>query len=257
MISIGLHGVLLAWPMPESSPEAPESLPEATEPTAVGVLRLPLAAEPAAETFAAAPVPQPPQAPAPKEPPAVRAAPPVSPPPVTVPEAKPAEATPPAPSADVALEPVPPEPLPATLDARLRDPEQYQFNALAKSLTSNEQSFYFNELSNWLDEASQGLSSDEIPELGGKLAPIRVTYPITTCLVPPPAEGVVVVIVGPTGELVENPELLDSTGYTVLDEKALELVSQQRFEPQTDPRPNPRAHWLPVQVEYDGANCSR
>ncbi|WP_216277889.1 energy transducer TonB [Phormidium tenue] len=262
LLSIGLHGVLLAWPMPESSPEAPESLPESlTEITApaatVGVLRLPAAVKPA-ETVAVAPAPPPSQSPPPKAPPVVRSVPPVSPPPAPLPTpVEPAEATPPAPPTEVAnLEPVPPEPLPATLDDRLRDPEQYQFNALAKSLTSNEQSFYFNELSNWLDEASQGLSSDEIPELGGKLAPIRVTYPITTCLVPPPAEGVVVVVVGPTGELVEDPELLDSTGYTVLDEKALELALQQRFEPQTDPRPNPRAHWLPVQVQYDGANCS-
>lgn len=257
LLSIGLHGVLLAWPMPESSPEAPESLPEDTKPTAVGVLQLPLAAEPAAETFAAAPSPQPPQAPAPKAPPAVRAAPPVSPPPVTMPEAKPVEATPPAPPADVALEPVPPEPLPATLDDRLRDPEQYQFNQQAKSLVADEFAFHTAVVPGWLEAEGQGLSDSEAPVLGTKLAPLQVAYPLSACLTPAPAEGLIGVIVNASGELAKEPVLLDSTGYTVLDEKALELALERSFEPQASSLPNPQAHWLPVQVQYDGANCSR
>jgi hypothetical protein len=75
----------------------------------------------------------------------------------------------------------------------------------------------------WLEAEGQGLSDSEVPVLGSKLAPLQVVYPIGTCLVPPPAEGLVGVIVGANGQLVKEPVLLDSTGYTVLDEKALEL----------------------------------
>ncbi|MBD1919085.1 MULTISPECIES: hypothetical protein [Cyanophyceae] len=258
LLSIGLHGVLLAWPMPESNPEAPESLPESltetTAPVAVGVLRLPPAVEPAAETIAAAPVPQSPQTPPPKAP----STPPVSPPSAPLPTpVEPVEATPPAPPTEVAdLEPVPPESPPATLDDRLRDPEQYQFNQQAKSLVADEFAFHTAVVPGWLEAEGQGLGDSEVPVLGTKLAPIQVTYPISACLTPAPAEGLVGVIVNGAGQLVKDPVLLDSTGYTVLDEKALELALQRSFEPQAGSLPNPQAHWLPVQVQYDGANCS-
>lgn len=266
LLSIGLHGVLLAWPMPESSPEAPESLPEslteATAPAAVGVLRLPAAPEPA-ETVAAAPAPQspqspPPQSPPPQSPPVVRSVPPVSPPPAPLPTpVEPVEATPPEPPTEVAkLEPVPPEPPPATLDDRLRDPGQYQFNQQAKSLVADEFAFHTAVVPGWLEAEGQGLGDSEVPVLGTKLAPIQVTYPISACLTPAPAEGLVGVIVNGAGQLVKDPVLLDSTGYTVLDEKALELALQRSFEPHSGSLPNPQAHWLPVQVQYDGANCS-
>ncbi len=263
LLSIGLHGVLLAWPMPESSPEVPESLPESlTETTAptttVGVLRLPVAVKPVAETMAAAPASQSPQAPVPKAPPVVLSAPPASPlpPPSPVP-VEPVEAKPPAPPTDmVALEPVPPELPPATLDDRLLDPEQYQFNQQAKSLVADEFAFHTSVVPGWLEAEGQGLSDNEAPVLGTKLAPLQVTYPISACLTPAPAEGLVGVIVNAAGQLVKEPVLLDSTGYTVLDEKALELALQRSFEPQSSGLPNPQAHWLPVQVQYDGANCS-
>lgn len=262
LLSIGLHGVLLAWPMPESSPEAPESLPEslteATAPVAVGVLRLPPTVEPAAETIAAAPVPQSPQTPLPKAPSVVPSTPPVSSPPAPLPTpVEPVEATPPAPPTEVAdLEPVPPEALPATLDDRLRDPAQYQFNQQAKSLVADDFAFHTAVVPGWLETEGQGLDDSEVPVLGTKLAPIQVPYPISACLTPAPAEGLVGVIVNGAGQLVKDPVLLDSTGYTVLDEKALELALQRSFEPQAGSLPNPQAHWLPVQVQYDGANCS-
>ncbi|MBD2110768.1 MULTISPECIES: hypothetical protein [Cyanophyceae] len=270
LISIGLHGVLLAWPMPESSSEAPESLPESlTEITApaatVGVLRLPAAVKPV-ETIAVAPASQSPQAPAPKAPPVVRSAPPVvrsappaSPPPAPSPSrVEPVEAKPPAPPTDVVdLEPVPPEPLPATLDERLRDLGQYQFNQQAKSLVADEVAFHTAVVPGWLETEGEGLGDSEVPVLGAKLAPLQVTYPLASCLTPAPAEGLVGVIVNAAGQLVKEPVLLDSTGYTVLDEKALELALQRSFGPQaSSPLPNPRAHWLPIQVQYDGANCS-
>ncbi|MFQ4136655.1 energy transducer TonB [Nodosilinea sp. PGN35] len=259
LLSIGLHGMLLAWPVPESSPPAPESLTELDDATAViGVVRLPAAAEPAAEVVAAAPSPQATQAPPPQAPPLVRSVPP-APPTVPAPD-QPVEARPeppPPPAETLGLEPVPPESLPATLDDRLRDPAEYQFNQQAKSLATNDVAFHTTVVPGWLETESQGLGDHEIPVLGSKLAPLQVTSPITTCLTPAPAEGLVGVIVNAAGQLVKEPVLLDSTGYTVLDEKALELALGRSFEPPPgNSLPNPQAHWLPVQVRYSGDSCS-
>lgn len=260
LFSIGLHGVLLAWPVPEATQEATESLTEITDPSSVvGVVRLPAAAEPAVETIAAAPAPQATQSPPPKAPPLVRSAPPDSPAPApSQPRVDQVEPAPPTlPTAGADLEPVPPEPLPVTLDDRLRDPAQYQFNQQAKSLVANEVAFHTSVVPDWLETEGQGLGDSDKPVLGHKLAPLQVPYPIAACLTPAPAEGLVGVIVNASGQLVKEPVLLDSTGYTVLDEKALELARQRSFEPHSGGAlPNPQAHWLPVQVQYDGANCS-
>ncbi|WP_155523469.1 hypothetical protein [Nodosilinea nodulosa] len=256
LISIGMHGLLLGMPLPESTPETPSELPnrltELNDPTAVvGVVRLPATPKPVAGAIRPAPPPvaRAPQAPSQKPPQTQTATP--------APAAPIAPETPaPPPPETVDLEPVPPEPPPATLDDRLRDPAQYEFNGQAKSLLNDEVSLYTNNLSTWLEQESQGLSEDDAPILGTKLAPLQVAYPIATCLVPPPSEGLVGVILSPSGQLLKDPVLLDSTGYTVLDEKALETALQRSFAPQDGPLPNPRASWLPVQVQYDAANCT-
>ncbi|WP_156119929.1 hypothetical protein [Leptolyngbya sp. KIOST-1] len=254
LVSIGMHGLLLGMPMPASSPEPQDELAAIDPAAVIDVVRLPAPSAPEAEevTTPAAPASAAaaPAAPAPASPQAAART--VQPAPA-VPQPQP---TPPATPEPVALEPVPSEPLPATLDDRLRDPAQYQFNQQAKSLSSDDINFHVAVVPQWLETESQGLSDRDIPVLGQKLAPLQVPYPINTCLVPPPAEGLVGVIVSASGALVKAPVLLDSTGYTVLDEKALELVLQRTFAPQTGPMPNPQAHWLPVQVQYDGTNCT-
>ncbi|PSN77916.1 hypothetical protein C8B47_19580 [filamentous cyanobacterium CCP4] len=262
-----MHGLLLGMPMPGSAPEAQDALSELSDPAAVmDVVRLPASSKPIAEGGALAPVPptpttqisQPARSPVASAPAAPA---PAAPKPITPPHARP-QTSPPAQTAAAApqdvigLEPLPSEPPPLTLDDRLRDPAHYQFNQQAKSLSSDDVNFHLAVVPHWLETEGQGLSDREVPVLGQKLPPLQVPYPISTCLVPPPAEGLVGVIVSATGELVKEPVLLDSTGYTVLDEKALELVLQRTFEPQSGALPNPQAHWLPVQVQYNGANCT-
>jgi hypothetical protein len=146
----------------------------------------------------------------------------------------------------------------ATLEERLRDPAEYAYNQEVKSLVANELNLHTAVIPDWLDAEGQDLSDDEAPVMGMKLAPLQVTYPINSCLMPPPAVGLVGVIVTPTGQLAKAPILLDTTGYTVLDDKALELAQERAFAPLTDggdTPTNPRAHWLPVQVQYDPGNC--
>lgn len=253
LMSIGMHGLLLGMPLPKSTPEPVDDLPNElsglSDPAAVmDVVRLPTMREP--------PAAQPPAArpPAAQSPPAPAAA-PIAPAPPADP-VTPEPELPPQPPAVADLEPVPPDLPPATLSDRLRDPAQYQFNGRAKSLLSDEFSLYTTSLPTWLEQESQGLSDDEAPQLGTKLAPLQVDYPIDTCLVPPPIAGLVGVIVDPNGQLVKDPVILDSTGYTVLDERAVEIALQRSFEPQTGPLPNPRANWLPIQVQYDAASCT-
>jgi hypothetical protein len=247
LVSLGLHGLLLGLPLAESDPASPDSVTELDEPVEViDVVRLPAAPEteqpetlvPAAIASQAAP----------------QAARPVQP---SAPAAPTAPAS--APPVPVDLEPLPPEPPPQTLDDRLRDPAAYAFNQQAKSLIANEVTFHTEVISDWIEAEGQGITDDNrLPMMGEKLPPLIVAYLLTTCLITPPSEGVVGVIVDTTGQRLDDPVLLDSTGYDVLDDKAIAIALERSFpaQPADSPWPNPRGYWLPVQVQYDVAGCN-
>ncbi len=262
LVSLGLHGLLLGLPLAESDPASPDLSSEPDEPVEViDVVRLPVAPDTAApdtvqpETVVPAAI-TPPAAPP--------AAPQTAAAPAT-PAPRPA-ASAPAPPAPVDLEPLPPEPPPQTLDDRLRDPAAYAFNEQAKAAMAEGASLdlqevsTFAEVSTRLEEMAveQGITNDDlIPVLGEKLAPLSVLYPLNTCLVPPPAEGMVIVVADSAGQRLQAPELLYSTGYSVLDDKAIEMVLERAFPAQpAGSAPNPRGYWLPVQVQYDVAGCN-
>jgi hypothetical protein len=261
LVSVGLHGVLLGLPMAEPTPKDPDSLAAIAAPVAlpgatIDVVRLPAPPPaidpPPAVTPSADATPARPVAPLASAPRAQATAPAPS---------TPARPTPPPLGETAAIQPLAPhrlpaEPPPQTLEDRLNDPAAYVFNQQAKSLLANEITFHMAVVPSWLEAESQGLGNDDVPVMGQKLPPLQVVLPVRTCLTPPPAEGLVGVIVRSDGQRLKAPQLLDSTGYTVLDEKALELVLQRTFEPQSGPLPNPRAHWLPIQVQYDPAACS-
>lgn len=258
LISLGLHGVLLGFPVPESGAAAPEVATDLDEPVEViDVVRLPAPPEGVTPQVRASESTAPPPA-APTQP--------VAQPIVSAPQApspapaNPAPAAPePVPPAPAALEPLPAEPPPQTLDDRLRDPESYAFNQQAKSLIADEVTFHIVVVSDWLEAEGAGIANDDLlPIPGEKLPPLQVAYPIDRCLTPPPAEGVIGVIVGADGQRLEAPVLLDSTGYSVLDDKAMEMAMERAFpaQPAGSPLPNPRGYWLPVQVQYDAEGCN-
>ncbi|TVQ14381.1 MAG: hypothetical protein EA368_01260 [Leptolyngbya sp. DLM2.Bin27] len=257
LISLGLHGVLLGLPMPESSSTVQDLATDLDEPIEViDVVRLPASPDPATPPAVAA-EPAPPTASPPAQSPVQPRA--SAPPPQVSPApAAPAAATP-APAPAVDLGPLPPEPPPQTLDDRLRDPEAYIFNQQAKSLIADERTFYTSVVSNWLEAAAAGITNDDLlPMQGEKLPPLQVAYPLNRCLTPPPAVGVVGVIVDTAGQRLEAPVLLDSTGYSVFDDKAIEMAMRQVFpaQPAGSPLPNPRGYWLPVQVQYNADGCN-
>jgi hypothetical protein len=253
LASLGLHSVLLGFPLPQSDPPPPAVPVDPVDPNAViDVVRLATAPEPT-------PAPPidvaPPSKSEPVQPRVATTPPPTAPEPVQpVPDPEPPAPNP----APVGLEPLPPEPPPQTLDDRLRDPGAYAYNQQAKSSISDTATFYTSVVSGWLEAEGQGITDDNLlPIPGEKLAPIQVAYPLDACLVPVPAEGVVGVVVDAAGQPLKEPVLLDSTGYTVLDEKALELALQRNFptQPTDNPLPNPRGYWLPIQVEHDVEGC--
>ncbi|MGF1519429.1 MAG: hypothetical protein ACFCVB_16735 [Nodosilinea sp.] len=254
LVSLGLHGLLLGLPLAEADPASPDLTTELDEPVEViDVVRLPAAPETAGPEATAPETAQPetvvPAAIAPQ------VAPPTAAPQAIAPT-PPAVAPAPAP---VDLEPLPPEPPPQTLDDRLRDPESYAFNQQAKSLIADEVTFHMVVVSDWIEAEGVGITNDDLlPIPGEKLPPLQVAYPLNSCLSPPPAEGVVGVIVDAAGQRLEAPVLLDSTGYSVLDDKAIEMAMERAFpaQPAGSPLPNPRGHWLPVQVQYDADGCN-
>lgn len=259
LVSLGLHGLLLGLPLAEADPASPDLTTELDEPVeapieAIDVVRLPAAPETVApETVQPAPI-----VPAAIAPPAApqTTAPPAAAPAAPAPQAA---APAPAPRAPVNLEPLPPEPPPQTLDDRLRDPAAYAFNNQAKSLIADEVNFHIEVVPNWIEAEGQGIADDNLlPIIGEKLPPLMVNYPLDSCLSTPPAEGVVGVIVDTAGQRLRDPVLLDSTGYSVLDDKAIEMAFDRTFptQPADTPLPNPRGYWLPVQVQYDVAGCN-
>jgi hypothetical protein len=99
--------------------------------------------------------------------------------------------------------------------------------------------------------------SNEEPYLGSlafgnkDLEPLRLDYSLPQCLPTPPAEGRLGIVVNPSGELDRLPDVLASTGYEVLDEKAKEMVAQY-------PLPTVEtwtAYGVSVVVDYDPATC--
>lgn len=259
LVSLALHGVVLSLPMPgqeTTQEEAPEKIGNTSEPQAIKVARLPSApppqsiqpVEPSVKArvlpqtpVAAQPVTQPqPQAPAPK--PKVA---PTPTPPEDLPKDPPGD-PPPEPPVEPSADPLPAQPPPLTLAERLQDPAAYAYNNRTRSAEAGTQDFI-----DWYSRLSSDVYGAP-PMPGSKsIEPLRIQYPLNTCLATPPELGRLGVVVDAAGAVVPHPEILASTGYDVLDEQALAAVTHYTF-PTTG---MVTAYGLPIQVEYDAATC--
>ncbi|HEY9877192.1 MAG TPA: hypothetical protein V6D29_01990 [Leptolyngbyaceae cyanobacterium] len=258
LVSLALHSVVLSLPMPgqETDQEnAPVEIGNTAEPQAIKVVkfpsnpppkqqaaqpsRLPAKARLAPQTSPtavqpAAPAPAQPQAPAPKPPEEAPSAPAQQPP------------EPPAdPPSEPPSEPLPAEPPPLTLAQRLQDPTAYAYNNRTKSAEVGIQDFL-----GWYNSLSKDVYGDPMPG-SNSIEPLRIQYPLNTCLVAPPELGRLGVVVDAVGAVISQPEILASTGYDVLDEQALAAVTHYTF-PTTG---KVTAYGLPIEVEYDAATC--
>lgn len=265
VLSLGLHWAVLQIPIAEEPTTAEFALdalaPEAPTET-IDVVRLP---EPKSEpepTPSPAPAAEPQPIPSPVRPPAVPAQPQVSqlqstapPDPMAQPSTEPEPVPEPEPTFEPTPSPTPessPEPTPMTLDERLQTLAEYQPNNRTKSLATET-----NEFMNWyIAQTWEGVDPAPLPA-PKELAALVVDYPLNQCLTPSPTDGQLEVIIDPDGSLARDPRVLGSTGYDVLDEKAVENTAQYNFPANEGlDEPVPTVYWLPVEVTYDPATCA-
>jgi outer membrane biosynthesis protein TonB len=267
VISLGLHWAVLQIPIAEEAAVEEMALEVSPlgEPTeTIDVVRLPVPQpEPDPQpTPTPSPVAQPQTIPQTAQARAATAQPrPPQPQPTAPPEpvSRPSPEPELVPEPDLAPEPSPPpppepfpEPTPMTLDERLQTFAEYQPNNRAKSLATET-----NEFMNWyLAQTWEGFDSAPLPA-PKELAALVVDYPLNQCLTPPPTDGQLEVIVHPDSTLAREPRVVGSTGYDVLDEKAVEASGQYEFPTNEGlDEPVPTVYWLPVEVTYDAATCT-
>ncbi|MBD0269175.1 MAG: hypothetical protein ICV77_12890, partial [Cyanobacteria bacterium Co-bin8] len=80
---------------------------------------------------------------------------------------------------------------------------------------------------------------------------VPVTYEGRVCLSPEPVDGVIGVWVKPDGTLGDDPALLKSTGYGLLNEQAASAIAASNF-PESGA---PAAYEFTVKVNYDSESC--
>jgi hypothetical protein len=85
--------------------------------------------------------------------------------------------------------------------------------------------------------------------LPSKVEPLAVPYPLDQhCLAQPPVPGVLVVVMAADDTILQGPEVVSSTGYAVLDEKAKEDVRAGKI---TFPdRDQAKAYSMEITVQY-------
>jgi len=262
-ISLGLHWAVLQIPIVgEAAVEdmTLEVFPSGEPTETIDVVRLPApqpepepdpSPGPAAELK---PISQTAQAPAvPAQPHLPQPQPTVPSEPIPQPSPEPELVSTPEPTPEPSPIPEPsPEPTPMTLEDRLQTFAEYQPNNRGKSLATET-----NEFMNWyLSQTWEEFDAAPLPSPKA-LAALVVEYPLNQCLTPPPTDGQLEVIINRDGALARDPRVLGSTGYDVLDEKAVENTAQYDFPTNEGlDEPVPTVYWLPVEVAYDGATCT-
>ncbi len=261
LASIALHVGVLMLPWPEEQaiePEAPEPteldepplmdvavLPDgwledttvaATEEAANSAQPVQTAARDRQQTPASNPSPQPEA----EAVPTTQPEPPTEPPPESTDEPDPG-----------AIGELPPEdgrpppggptpPPPKTLDEKLRDRVEYIFSVIGIRGEGDVSSELW---SSWKAEGQV------FPE---KVDPLEVPYLLDGCLDQAPRSGSLALILDADGTPLKGPKMLSSTGYPLLDEKALELVKTHTFPDRTQAK----GYSLEVQVQYPD-DCPR
>ena len=260
ILSLGLHSLILAIPIPDfEESQIEEALLE--EPKTIQVSRLPISPEPEAITVKPAAVEESPEE-TPETPKneSTSTEPPISvsdnppepepeePPPEPAPKPEPEE-IPPAPEAPENLSA--PAIEPPALEERLKDSLAYAYNPTG---TTDEEAT--GEYTRWFTEILAEYN-DLLPE---KEDPIDILYRLGECLPQAPISASVGVIVDENEEiititsgLVDNPHLLNSTGYSVLDEQAIEAVQNHTFPDKS----GIKAYSFEVRVvDYDSEACN-
>jgi len=141
-------------------------------------------------------------------------------------------------------DPIQVPPVPPALDDRLQDRAEYRFDGTGVLGGLGEKAGKMGEWQAAINAtAPDGITPQMVDD------PIAVPYLLDTCLDTPPEVGFLALVMDPAGAIAAGPDMLGSTGYAVLDEKAKALATEYPF-------PNREAitaYYLEVEVLYDEA----
>lgn len=257
LVSIGLHGLVLALPMPDLA-KPPEPEPNLPEPDVIQVVSLP--------KLATGDEPTEPQLPKPEEEPLpleefeeILPAEKVLTDPDVLDEVEPEpepeikqESAEPADTTTPPGEP-PSNPDETELDKQLKQRENYDSFSdaqLGEEYQEGGSQFKENTVA-WM--LGQSLNFEQAPI---HLEAIEAHLPSVSalaCLDNAPSESVSVVVQVSLedGTLVGEPETLNSAGYAILNQKALEIARKVDYSPYYNPDDPAAAYWFNVQVSYD------
>jgi hypothetical protein len=105
-------------------------------------------------------------------------------------------------------------------------------------------------LQTWLDEWEKSAIASSQPAVIKQST--TIPYPLIVCLTPAPETATVAALVNGNGTLIEEPNLLRSTGYRGLNRKALAAVEAMDFPNSVDPT----IYTVDVEVDYDRETCT-
>ncbi|MEO0433929.1 MAG: hypothetical protein AAF151_19775 [Cyanobacteria bacterium J06656_5] len=256
LASLGLHGLVLALPMPDLA-EPPPDPPELSEPDVIQVVTLPkLATAPASSESPLPPPPEPPP-----EPPIEEIV-------ITDPEIL-AEVTPDIPDEIPSADNQPEPPITPSsgdgetgdttgqsdLDKQLKERTNYSNFSQEKAGDSyREGGNDFNgALAEWMGRKfvsdPNAYKTTRLETIEAELPPVESL----ACLSDPPSSwvSVIVQVSATDGSLVGAPELLNSSGYGILDKKALEIAAGANHSTYYDPADPAPGYWFNVRVTYD------
>lgn len=147
-----------------------------------------------------------------------------------------------------------PPPPPPTLDERLQNPGSYNFNGDVSGRA-------FLDQANWLTKIDQGsvdLDDEQPYDLNNPEHPVKVPYNLgSQCLDPAPhLQASLGLAIDAAGTLVPaSLEIISTTGYDVLDEKALEIARTMVTAPGLHDPGKVRAYQLVISVEGYPEDC--
>lgn len=235
--SVGLHALLLFAPMP-SQPDSEELAEPPAE--ALDTIQVARVAPPPNPVSVTPPADKPVNA---EPPPQAKTNTPAQSEPRRAPEPKPDQPATEEPSTEPPSNPDQPStstpaptpipvPTPApTLEQRLLDRKNYTYDGSKTGqivAASNFNDFYMRH--------GAFPAQKEIP----------VEYPLPDCLDTPPLDGSIGVVIDANGVLKDEPEILGSTGYGILDDKAIADIKAWPFNPAEG-----QVYTFRVRVNYD------
>lgn len=255
LVSIGLHGLVLVLPMPDLA-KPPEPEPELPEPEVIQVVSLPkLATGPEESVEPPLPEPEPEEEPPPPEPEEiieeelVLTDPEVLNEAEPLPEAEPQEPTGPTNPTNGTT----PDPNETELDKQLKQRESYADFSDAQTgseYQENGSQFKANTLA-WM--VGKSLDFTQAPIHLQAIEDQLPSVPALACLDQNPNSwvSVVVQVSSADGSLIGEPETLNSSGYAVLNKKALEIAREADYSPYYDPANPAPGYWFNIQINYD------